>query len=200
MLIVIAPDKFLKNEVKILVELFSNGLEVFHLRKNNVEEIFYHKFLETIPQSVLSSVVLHEYHNLSERFSVRGIHLKERQRKELIVQGKLEKYVQTYQRKGLTVSTGFHCTAELGKYAPLFDYVFLSPIFDSISKKGYRQQKFVLPDVATPIVAMGGIAKENLRETLNMKFRGVAILGAVWTKKNPVQCFLKIKQTYDEIK
>lgn len=65
-------------------------------------------------------------------------------------------------RPPLTISTAFHELSQLqGEYGAL-DYAFLSPIFDSISKKGYVaafDHQTLAHKVAcssVPLVALGG--------------------------------------------
>ena len=68
------------------------------------------------------------------------------------------------------------------------DYVFLSPIFDSISKRGYRSQ-FSLTElqkaaaegiIDSKVVALGGITKDKLPLLQSLHFGGAAMLGAIW--------------------
>lgn len=69
-----------------------------------------------------------------------------------------------------------------------FDYWFLSPIFDSISKSGYGarfdRQTLIerLPALTANrhVVALGGIGSDNIGETIRIGFSGAAVLGSVW--------------------
>ncbi|MBO4592669.1 MAG: thiamine phosphate synthase [Bacteroidaceae bacterium] len=74
-------------------------------------------------------------------------------------------------------------------------YVFLSPIFDSISKQGYHaaftkeqllkaHQDGIIDD---KVIALGGITPDNARKAMEMGFGGVAILGDVWQSDDPVE-------------
>ena len=70
------------------------------------------------------------------------------------------------------------------------DYVFLSPVFDSISKNGYRAAF----DPATlaarlqvrrrpfDVVALGGISPRNIGTARRWGFDGAALLGALWSR------------------
>ena len=66
------------------------------------------------------------------------------------------------------------------------NYVFLSPVFDSISKPGYPSAfapeylKENLQKRRVPVIALGGITAEKVAECRKMGFRGVALLGHVW--------------------
>lgn len=71
------------------------------------------------------------------------------------------------------------------------NYVFLSPVFDSISKPGYPSAftpeylKENLQKRRIPVIALGGITAEKVAECRKMGFRGVALLGHVW--EQPVE-------------
>ena len=92
------------------------------------------------------------------------------------------------------------------------EIVLLSPIFDSISKPGYKS-KFTKEELktgiakwhafvgghtvgalpATPLLyALGGIDAENIREIADLGFDGAAVLGAVWNYADPVGAFERI--------
>lgn len=68
------------------------------------------------------------------------------------------------------------------------DYLFLSPIFDSISKQGYssnfdhqqlsNQLKCI--ESNSEIIALGGISAENIHKVEQLGFDGWAALGAAW--------------------
>jgi len=68
-------------------------------------------------------------------------------------------------------------------------YCFLSPIFDSISKKGYKAnfekealRAFLKKERKVKVIALGGITEENYSEVLELGFDGGAFLGSVWSK------------------
>ena len=73
-------------------------------------------------------------------------------------------------------------------------YVFLSPIFDSISKQGYRaaftdeELRRAHSDgiIDEHVVALGGITPANARKAFALGFGGVAILGDIWQSNDPV--------------
>jgi len=69
------------------------------------------------------------------------------------------------------------------------EYCFLSPIFDSISKKGYKAnfeeealRDFLKIDRKIKVIGLGGITEENYLEVLELGFDGGAFLGSVWKK------------------
>lgn len=72
------------------------------------------------------------------------------------------------------------------------DYCFLSPVYDSISKSGYRSAGFLAPGprreglrralarAPLPVLALGGVGAGRLAELREAGFAGAAVLGAVW--------------------
>ena len=106
----------------------------------------------------------------------------------------------------LRVSTSFNTTSELNEYIDLYDYVFLSPIFDSTSKKSY-QSNFKEYNLTSSIqrsnynvVALGGVDVENIKKAFNMGFWGCAFLNTLWESNNPVEKFRRLKLKCDEYK
>lgn len=91
----------------------------------------------------------------------------------------------------------FHSLKELEAYKQKYEYAFLSPIFDSISKIDYKS-KFDLQEVKAKIkgrniIALGGVDESKIEICLNLGFAGVAVLGAIWQNKKPIEKFLKLK-------
>ena len=73
------------------------------------------------------------------------------------------------------------------------DYVFLSPIFDSISKEGYASA-FTSESIREAaekgiidkrVIALGGVDENNLLQVKDFGFGGAAILGGLWNKFDP---------------
>mgnify|MGYP002427885852 FL=1 len=76
---------------------------------------------------------------------------------------------------------------------PTEDYLFLSPIYDSISKTGYRagyapdelREAFVQGIINPRIAALGGIRPEHLPALQEYGFGGAALLGYIWQSATP---------------
>ena len=85
-----------------------------------------------------------------------------------------------------SISRSCHSLEEIIEYKPVCDYVFLSPIFQSISKEGYgsgfpldglRNAKGIIDD---KVIALGGICSQTITKLRDIPFGGVAVLGALW--------------------
>lgn len=190
-LIVISSPKEVTNEHKILNQLFEQGLQFFHLRKPSFNKQQYTTYLENIPKDYINRVILHQYHELSKVFPVKGIHFSESLRPNKPIQKK----------SNLIITTSFHQLSQLSTRLNEFDYVFLSPIFDSISKQGYKANfnkihlEKALQETKHQVIALGGVDFENFKELQNIGFQGGAILGAIWNNnKNIISDFEKMQK------
>lgn len=177
MLIVISSPAPLHTEASLINQLFDEGMPVFHLRKPEFTEKEYRKLLEQINSKYLNRTVLHNFHNIASEYVVKGIH------------GKNEN----------AVSCSTHALDEFNGLNNNFKYAFLSPVFDSISKKNYKAKKFDLSkrtNFKTKLIALGGINETNCAKAYELGFDGVAMLGCIWNsedkikvlKKNQAQC------------
>jgi thiamine-phosphate pyrophosphorylase len=84
------------------------------------------------------------------------------------------------------------------------DYIWLSPIFQSISKPGY-QKKWDIPQLKesiksspVPVFALGGLREENIAIAAEMGFHGIALKGTLWESTDPVQKLEKILRNLNQ--
>ena len=186
-IIVISPEET-DSEIGVVTELFREELSFFHLRKPGFDESQLRKYLDQIPAYYLTRIVLHSHHHLAKEYNLKGVHYSESKRRATDVFP-----------DDLQISSSFHSLDDLEKVTVNFDYVFLSPIFDSISKSGYLSpfnlellQKS-LSSINQNVVALGGIDERNAGEIKEIGFAGVALLGAIWNDRDPVGKFKVIK-------
>ena len=176
-LIVVTQPFFFAGEAARIEALFRAGLELLHLRKpaSSAEECG--ALLEQLPPFCRGRIVTHDHFGLVARFGLRGVHLNGR--------NPLPPPGFAGQR-----SASCHSLEELaGRKREGFDYLFLSPVFDSLSKRGYRAA--FPPDALAAareagvldgqrVVALGGIRPELLEQVAAWGFGGAAVLGYVW--------------------
>jgi thiamine-phosphate pyrophosphorylase len=195
-LMVISSPTDLPVEVNTVIQFFENGLEYFHLRKPHWEPWQMSEFLKAIPVQYHARIIIHSAFQLAEKYSVKGIHLSEGNRKhaELFKKYKL-------------VSGAFHSFDEIRGNSVAYDYIFLSPVFDSISKPGYKAG-FNLNDIASriknlreekphspKIIALGGISSENIGLVKQAGFAGAAVIGTLWSEGEPLKAFSGLQRS-----
>ena len=122
--VVITDPEFLPGETQAVTALLEAGAWRVHVRKPGADAAEVEALLEKLPELYRQRISLHDCHELAARYGVGGVHLNARNP------------LPPQEFTGM-VSRSCHSFEELAEYAPVCDYMFLSPIFDSISKKGY---------------------------------------------------------------
>ena len=170
------------NDIFIIKSFLKNENNLFHFRRYHSSELDVVQFLNSFSETERKQMVLNHHHFLASEFGVNRLHFSENDRIE-IGDEKLEKL----HSLGFILSTSVHTIEDFEKLNSVFDYAFLSPVFDSISKENYKAVSFDLLDVRKDIklIALGGITVENYTKALNLGFDGVAFLGGVWNQENP---------------
>lgn len=174
-LIVITTPQFFEGEVAAITSLFRAGLEILHLRKPGASAEELSHLLRQLPAEYLSHIVTHEHFQLASSFGLKGIHLN----------GRNPHAPNDYQGH---ISCSCHYLSEVMEHKPACNYVFLSPIYDSISKEGYPsthsreslQQARQAGIIDSRVIALGGISSRHLPEVKALGFGGAALLGDIW--------------------
>ena len=179
-LIVVTPPAFFVEEDQILTALFEEGLDILHLRKPETPAMYSERLLTLIPEKYRKRIVTHEHFYLKEEFGLMGIHLNKRNPSE------------PHDYDG-HVSCSCHSIEEVKNKKHFYDYVFMSPIYNSISKENYysaytaeelrkaQRERIIDPKV----MALGGITADNLLEIKDFGFGVAVVLGDLWTKFDP---------------
>lgn len=176
-LIVITSPEFLPEEGHIITQLFCAGLDLLHLRKPDADVHAVERLLRDIPPAYRGQIIVHDFFSLKEEFSLGGIHLNSRHPQAPLGY------------KGL-LTRACHGLVEVEATVFGFDYVLMSPVFDSISKQGYRsgysqealrqaQDRGIINE---KVIALGGVSAENIQEIKALGFGGAALLGDVWRR------------------
>lgn len=168
---------FFVEEHQIINTLFDEGLDVLHLRKPNTEPVYSERLLSLIPDDYRKNIVVHDHFYLKNEYNLKGIHLNQRN-PELP-----PKY------KG-HISCSCHTPEEVMAHKRACNYVFLSPIFDSISKTGYTtaftpQQLLELKGrkvIDRKVMALGGVSLDNISKLKDYGFGGAVVLGDIWNR------------------
>ncbi len=173
-LIILTPETFLPGEAEILNRLFEAGIFTLHLRKPGSSQEQLRPLLNAILPEFHSNIVLHDHFPLTNEYKVKGVHLNRRNPEPPNV-------------PGLSVSKSCHSLQEV-KDSATADYVFLSPIFDSISKSGYHrafshEELIAARDegiINKKVIALGGIDETSISMVRDYGFGGIALLGGFW--------------------
>ncbi len=195
MFILISSENRIKNEGAICDEFFQCGLPLLHLRKPGEDKSYFRDLLKTISPIYHPKISLHQHHDLQEEFKIGGIHFTEKYRNSF--GEKLTTELEKLEKSGMRTSSSFHSLKDLSKTN--FDYCFLSPVFDSISKSNYPGHKTKVYPSQKKIIALGGIRDTNIKETKDLGYSGVAVLGSVWNSSNPIKAFEKLLLKYQEV-
>ena len=195
-LVLLTAPAAVPDEFRLLTELLAlpSPPHRLHLRKPDWSAAQVEALIQALPAQHRHRLVLHGHPELVRRYALGGLHLTARARA-------------TWHQPLLpapSLSTSFHSLAEVTQHRRHYDYVFLSPIFDSISKAGYAssfdleamqgslQKLAARPGYSPQVLALGGITAENLPLVRQAGFAGAAVLGAVWGSADPVATWMAI--------
>ena len=196
-LIAVTTPYFFIEEDKIITALFEEGLDKLHLRKPETCAMYSERLLTLIPEKYHKKIVTHEHFYMKEEFGLMGIHLNSRNSKE----------PEDYEGH---ISCSCHSVEEVEQKKNFYDYVFMSPVFDSISKEGYQSQ--YTPEelraaakegvIDKNVMALGGITADNILEIKDIGFGGAAILGDLWGKFDCLndQDYLSVIKHFKQLK
>jgi thiamine-phosphate pyrophosphorylase len=186
------------DEAHLLAELLARGVTRLHLRKPGWPPARLEALIQALPPQLHERLVLHGHPELVRRYRLGGLHLTAAGRRATTRRPTL--------LPGQTLSTSFHSLAEISRHRRRYDYVFLSPIFDSISKENYASafdldevQTFLQKLAARPgyrpaVLALGGIDSQNIALAKQASFAGAAVLGSVWGSADPVAAWQQVAQ------
>jgi len=203
-LIVITPDGNIPGEGGIVNQLFNLGMHRLHLRKTGMSRNDMSRYINTIDKNFHARVVIHSHYDLCREFHLGGIHLNSAARTDPNVWDTIS------QLSPASISTSFHSWNEISENDYPYNYVFISPVFNSISKPGYlgsidlaaisgiRESLVARKKYCPDIVGLGGIDRNNIGLLAQHGFDGAALLGAVWQANDPTEAFRNILDYKDK--
>lgn len=203
-LLVLSNSKKDPDEPVYVTQFLEHGLDVFHLRKPDFSSREMDEYINQIPARFWGNIVIHSHYHLVKKYNLLGIHLGKTKRRSWFFKKFRLPYMRLTNPK-LQVTTSFHHLASLYEETYPFDYVFLSPIFDSISKSGY-QSGFSHHNIASAInrshfkiMALGGIEIDKLEFVKNSHFAGVVLSGVLWQNENKIGIYNEIRHKIIEL-
>ena len=174
-LIAITTPKITDDDTLIIKELLDRGVDTVHLRKPDADVSACRALLAGLSAEHRARIVIHDHAELYDEFSLLGIHI--------------NRHIGTLPAgyNGLRTRS-CHSIEEVARYKDECDYLFLSPIFDSISKAGYCSafSDLVLRKASAEgiidekVVALGGVTFDKMAYLEELHFGGAAMLGALY--------------------
>jgi len=181
-LIIISPPDDHPDEPEVVGRVLQQSSATFHLRKPGQTNWQLSEYLKQVPANLHRRIMVHGHPRLLAQFDIKGIHFTEKARI-----GNHPRIRQTrHDHPDCCLSSAFHRIADIPESDGLFDYILLSPIFDSISKPGYRAAfghsdlKRFLSRTKHTVIALGGLDTQRAAMAASLRFNGIATLGAVW--------------------
>ena len=201
------------SEVDLLEGLLEAGLARLHIRKPGATAVEIENLLGRLSARWASRLVLHGSRELALRYGISQVHgaveLRDGKRSGggpfvgapgVAAAGGSGRVPGA---AGMAVSTSVHSWEEFGALPEGLSYAFISPLFDSISKKGYMANKDLLSYDRSGLpclpVGLGGIGPDTIGVLLQHGWTGAAVLGAIWDEPGrSVERYKELKQIIDE--
>lgn len=179
-LIAITTPFFYEGEAEAIAEILRGGRFCrVHIRKPESTQEEMRRLLDAIPHDLRPQLTLHDHSGLATEYGIGGVHLNSRN--PLSPAG----------WKGLT-SRSIHTIVEIAAIGEDCAYAFISPVFPSISKPGYRSTftlDELIPHLTPRIYALGGVTPDRLPALEEAGFGGAAMLGAAWRRSICMDAF-----------
>ncbi len=207
-LIVCSTPEILSDEQQLVQELMQCGIETFHLRKPilTLEEM--RDWLKQVSLTDCSKIVLHSHWLLAEEFNIKGIHIGAAALRSMPL-AEQESWMAYAKRNQLTISSSVHHQEEINRLPKEFDYIWLSPVFESISKQAYMSSfsdsqfdnwaKELKEQKQTQVYALGGVTAQHAIKLAQRGFDGMVVLGSVWSKVKGIQDKEQVKQRIKQL-
>lgn len=180
------PSKIENEAAEINRLVSSEDWHSFHLRKPQWTSQEISILLDQLEDGVKKKTVVHYHPELAITHQLKGYH---------VSYPKLKDLSSAYGAHSISCHTFNeikHLREQFNLGAlPNLKYCFLSPVYDSISKPGYRSKftqeelkLFLAKRDAMSIIGLGGVTRQNYTKLLELGFDGGAFLGSVWNR-NP---------------
>lgn len=190
MTVVITLPQLLDGEERLICSFLEEGTaDLVHVRKPGLPidetENLIRRIIDEADRretDVLGKLVIHDHFSLAQKYRLYGIHLGSRSP------------LPPFSWRG-SVSRSCHTVYEVAEWKKVCDYVSLSPVFDSISKVGYRKA-FTDGELSAAknegiidrhVLALGGVSFSKIPLVYHMGFGGGMILGDAWREQRSQQ-------------
>lgn len=157
------------NEGDEIAAMLDTCIDFVHLRKPYAGIDDMKRLIEAIPRRFHRQLRVHSHFELVDEYCLAGAHLNSRSPEYTGISG--------------TLTRSCHSLEEIAE-GDKYQYVTLSPIFNSLSKPGYTSS-FVPEQISTQIrdknvIALGGVTPAQFSRLHRAGFAGAAMLGYAW--------------------
>lgn len=193
--IVITQPQFIDNEAQLIELMLLNGVDLVQIRKPHASDNEVDELLCQINPEYHSRLILNGNFNLLKRYEkIKMIHHSSRS------------CAMPEDFNGI-VGISTHSPEEIILKKQNYDYLFLSPIYDSISKNGYSsnfsydelnrlKEKGIIDN---KVYALGGVTPDKIDALKNFGFGGFAVLGYIWNSSNSDELVKRVKEFKSKI-
>lgn len=190
-LIIISNENSIDNEISIVIDLFNQGLELFHINKPNFCEDEMEQYILSIPEEYWDYLVLHQHYELAYKYELFGVHCR----------------ADNEDLNHAFKSSSCNTIKDLQQIKNLLaNFVLLGPVFDSISnpkqKSSFTKEeltKLLAKPRQNGIFAYGGVNEHNVEHCAQLGFEGVALQGAIWESKHPISVFKNVRDKCERL-
>ncbi len=167
--IVITSPEFLPEEASYILRLLeSEAADFVDIRKPRAPDDAIATLINDIPEVFHHRLRLHDAFSIGHQLGISAYQLNRRHT--------------TAPQNATSVTRSCH---SLNEYSDKYDYITLSPIFQSISKKDYTSpfnlEKLAIELPGKRVIALGGITPAHFSRIADAGFIGAAMLGYVWS-------------------
>lgn len=174
-IIAITLPMAIDEDLYLMSTLLDNGIDTLHLRKPLADIDYCRMLLRQLAPHHRAKIVVHDYPDLYNEFALKGIHIN----KNVVALPEGYNGVKT---------RSCHSIDEVVKFKGQYDYLFLSPIFNSISKPDYQSafthselsQASLNGIIDAKVIALGGVTFDRIPYLKELNFGGVAMMGGLY--------------------
>lgn len=185
-IIAITPEVPVHDEAAIICSMLDSGVvNRVHIRHPQSDADEVKAIIQAIPADKQLRISVHEPHHTLTIGTRMGIHFSSHSQTDADKALKKSRLIDKIDRDDVGITRSCHSLDEILK-ADGYDYFFLSPFFDSISKQGYHaaidldEPMLAVASALKTIIPLGGIDDSKLSVLYENDFCAAAMLGYLW--------------------
>lgn len=190
----VSPAFEYEDELNWALRLLDAGLKRYHFRKPNWSAERCALWLRAVPRAYRRQISIHQHYTQVEDFELGGLHRPDRACAAWPIADS--------SHLPWLFSRSLHALSALDEVADSVDYVFLSPVFTSISKVNYGPtwtESDLKQALAQPrhfaLIALGGMAAPTVGRAMALGFDALALHGCLWAEgQDPLQALLSVQR------